>query len=427
MYIGSGTILTYQGKPIIGFPYWANYRKNFIDRWEWKTDVLTAYNGDEQRRCLRSNPRRSFEFEIFCRGEDRSALEQTIWKGGNQIYAVPDWNRGLPYILENFSDFSLLDSTGDFILDSARRYISISAAASPGYIPVTLQRIRISPIFFPTDYVLCFLSPSQFTVRKIVNRSQYYFDLDEPTYMPIGTMIYPALLGNLPQEVTVSRQTPEFTYANVNMNLFASSYALPEVEYPSYLGYPVVEENFDWSQVRDTRFSYKVSVIDYETADAYIDTENPAPSTVQPLGWFLNSDEVLTRFFGFLGYSKGRAKPFWVSTGAADLTVTAVTSDRLIVKATGYIYFSFTSFCKHLRIEVFGRAPIYCKVTEAAAFSSTEYALTLNIDPDYAASDIMSVSFLMLSRNEADRIEVAYRHPRFATCTTQARTLNHDL
>lgn len=95
MYVDIGAKLYHHDEKIEVFPFLPNYRRDFIERWEWKTDVLTSFDDHEQRRALRHIPRRYVEYEVFAQGVDRAAFEAFMWRQPLSLFAIPDWNNGI--------------------------------------------------------------------------------------------------------------------------------------------------------------------------------------------------------------------------------------------------------------------------------------------------------------------------------------------
>lgn len=62
------------------------------ERLQWRTDVLTSYNGAEQRIALRQTPIRSLKFNFLIDGDiQRRDLEVKLWANGAKLWDVPVW------------------------------------------------------------------------------------------------------------------------------------------------------------------------------------------------------------------------------------------------------------------------------------------------------------------------------------------------
>ena len=79
------------GKRVVPFTWLPDWHNSVNDSYEWVTDVLTSYDGSEQRRGVRKYPRRTIEFSPFAAADDRRNFESTLFGWGSKTFAVPVW------------------------------------------------------------------------------------------------------------------------------------------------------------------------------------------------------------------------------------------------------------------------------------------------------------------------------------------------
>ena len=73
------------------FDFAPNTRAYMREVFTWQTDILEAQDGTEQRRAMRSLPRRNFEYAITLNGQEANDFESLTY-GSNQFkYATPVW------------------------------------------------------------------------------------------------------------------------------------------------------------------------------------------------------------------------------------------------------------------------------------------------------------------------------------------------
>lgn len=73
-------------------PNWAD---TFDETWAFKTEILTSFDGSEQRMALRHRPRRTFAFSpLSADGRDRD-VKRLLSTWQNRTYAMADWPRGV--------------------------------------------------------------------------------------------------------------------------------------------------------------------------------------------------------------------------------------------------------------------------------------------------------------------------------------------
>ena len=118
----SDPIYTYtmHGQQARVFPFAPNWASPVNEIYEWKTEVLRAYDGTEQRRQLRTDPRRSFEYSLLQSGDLAAMLENYLWAWHDDYYALPVWTDiGRLSANANVTDrtISVVTDTLDFHVD----------------------------------------------------------------------------------------------------------------------------------------------------------------------------------------------------------------------------------------------------------------------------------------------------------------------
>jgi len=83
--------LSVTGRRIVMWSFHPDWSNGITERLEWLTDVLTAYDGTEQRVRLRDHARRSIEYDIMANGHDARMLEALTFGWGAQLYCLPVW------------------------------------------------------------------------------------------------------------------------------------------------------------------------------------------------------------------------------------------------------------------------------------------------------------------------------------------------
>src|SRR6185312_11963812 len=72
-------------------PDWANGVKESL---QWKTDVMIAWSGAEQRRALRIAPRRVFDFDAQMGQQERRIIESALFAWSAMVWALPIFSDG---------------------------------------------------------------------------------------------------------------------------------------------------------------------------------------------------------------------------------------------------------------------------------------------------------------------------------------------
>jgi hypothetical protein len=61
------------------------------ERWSWKTDIIEAASGDEQRISVRDVPRQSWKYKFLRTDEELSFLLNQLWGWHENVWALPLW------------------------------------------------------------------------------------------------------------------------------------------------------------------------------------------------------------------------------------------------------------------------------------------------------------------------------------------------
>jgi len=393
MYDSLGSPLTYQGSTLNVFPFWPNYKKDVIEQWEWATVILPAFDGGEQRAARRQYPRRFVEYEAFAQGTDAIALANHLWSRADRFFVVPDWNRGTTITL-------------------AMEQTSSGSTVRLG-----------THAFVAGDYVIGFSSPTSFELRQVQAVTSDSIVLDSPVSWVFGTEVYLANLGFFEFQQTLSFITPTLVSGQVSISLLADpnrSYNLPALN--SYGGYYVWEDVLDQSSRSDV-YNHKSQLVDFGTANPFIDVESTLPNKVDTVTFFLSGPGAIRQFINLINFCKGKLKPFWLPSGMHDLEAVSLSGATLTVKDVGYTQFvKDKQTKKYIQITyTTGDARVY-QIFSSSVSGGTEI-LTLDSAPAFLATDIVEIAFVYLVRFDTDKIQLAYRTPTFATVQAPVKIL----
>lgn len=79
---------------VADFAFPIDWRNGVVERWKFVSDVLTAWNGAEQRVALRAAPVVELEAEAFCVGDTAVALGGWLDAHQAEAFNVPYWPDG---------------------------------------------------------------------------------------------------------------------------------------------------------------------------------------------------------------------------------------------------------------------------------------------------------------------------------------------
>ncbi len=75
------------------FPYPANWTTSITESREYKTDIMRSRDGTEQRRAMRSKPRKSISFDVLLDGADAANFDYLMTALQPHIWMLPLWHR----------------------------------------------------------------------------------------------------------------------------------------------------------------------------------------------------------------------------------------------------------------------------------------------------------------------------------------------
>lgn len=375
------------------------------ERLVWRTNVLTAYQGDEQRIRLARYPRRSFEYAVMLRGRDRREAENRLQTRQGGRYGIPVW------------------------MDSLSLSSPISAGANSISIDTTTR-----------DYanggrVLLWQSPQVFDVANINGVTSTSISLAAPlaSGWQAGTRVAPIRLAYLPPEFRLSRYTGDASTAIVQADCIDDSDLSFASETPLYRSLPVSTRRPNWSQDISASYQTLLDEIDFGINPPIRDVRSTGAVTVQAQSWTLRDRAEIHAYRQWLYARAGRLSAFWLPSWQQDLRVVAnIGASAVTVDIERCEYSTAVAqdrARRDLRIERADGTVQYRRVTASAAISSTVERLTIdsNLGTALAAADVAAVSFMQLSRLAGDGAEIRWRRSDWAEASLNLRGLRNDL
>jgi hypothetical protein len=199
----------------------------------------------------------------------------------------------------------------------------------------------------------------------------------------------------------------------------------------SYLGYDVLELNYNRVGAFEERLRRKFVLLSSKTGRRIADEQAPAPAPSRPFTWTAIGRDEISAMRAFLDARQGRAIPFWLPSFQWDLALAEDVSQNQSSATIWWVRYKqqmwgTTAARRHLAIWSLGDGTMdYCKITSATdpANYLTE---TLTLDPvaqgEYTSAKTV-LSFLKFCRLDEDRIEVSYPSPQVAEATIRVREL----
>lgn len=387
--------------PWVWRPDWA---RGMSERLEWSTDVLTAYDGTEQRVKLQEYPRRTFEFAFMAEGSQRRRLEAALYGWGARSWALPVWPDGeaLTVALAP-DDMEVMCST------ATRDYhvggLVIVLADDGSHETAEVESVQADRVVL---------------ARPIISA------------WPVGTMVYPARIARLPDTQSISRFTGSVSYGPVRFECEDVSEWTPATG-TTYRGVPVMTDKPNWVDDIGLDFVRKLSALDFGSGKRAYADESGMPEIVQTHRWLLDGRTELANFRAWLYARAGKFAAVWVPTWADDLIVTApvgASAVNIDVEHTHYVrHMAQAMHRRDIRIQLASGAVHYRRITASVDVNATTERLTIDsaIGTALQPGDIVQVSFMAICRLDSDGVEISYFTGDIADATHAVRAVRYDV
>jgi hypothetical protein len=401
---GESVVLAVSGARIVAWSWPPDWTQGMLERLQWRTDVITAYRGQEQRRSVRLDPRQGLEFTVTAEGQDRRFMESILWNWGARTFAVPLWMDGQELAA------TLTSGASSIPVNPANRSYSVGDLVMLiGEDPRTYEVIEVSTLTGSIGLV----RPTQQT-------------------WPPGTRVYPCRAARIINEQAIPRFTGQVASIRLQFEMSDTMPGSPAAS-PTYRSYPVFEQKPDWSMEPNITLARKLAVMDSDTGLVMVEDEAQIPLTSQRMKFTLVNRSELAAWRSRLYALRGKQGGIWVPTWADDLTVAALIGDtatNIDIQWTGYPrYYQMDPNRRDIRIELVSGQVLYRRITGATELSQTverlsiDASLGLTVQP----SQVALVSFMALSRNESDTAELSYFTGDVAEVTFTAKGYRSDV
>lgn len=380
----------------------ANWSSPIIERLEWRTDVMLAYDGSEQRIALRQTPRRYFEFGFLVTTLlERQKLEAAIAANGSQSWDLPVWTDSTPCTstISHGAVSVAVDTVGrDFVAGGK----ALLLAANGNSLIINIST----------------LTTTQLNLSSAVVGS-----------WPIETAVIPLRTAYLEQNQQISRFTGSAIYGVVRFLCDDISNWSTATE-TIYRDYPVLTIASNWSQDITTDYQRKMQIVDFGVGGIYRDDESSLPVFIQSHHFVLDSRQKITDFRKFLYSRRGRLNALWIPTFMPDLTFVALSSVYLDVVNIDYTTLYNQSINRRdIRIELTNGNIYYRRIVASTVISGTVERLTLDsvLGVSVTAADVEKISFMMFGRLDTDAIELAWSYGDYVDVKLNFRSVNNDV
>lgn len=379
------------GSRIALFSVQPDWSEGMAESISYLTDVLKAYNDNEQRRGLRQLPRRALRFRALAlNARDAAGMESIIWGWQNQPFGVPWWPDGVPLTTDT--------PAGSFFIpcDTTDRQFAAGGLCCIFQDEFTFEALSVSAV---SSSGVTVESPTQFAWAS------------NP-----AILVMPVFLARVGNSVSVSRFSSEIDQIDLDFIGEAMQAApAPSITLTQYKGFDVLEIAPNWRDIPLKR-TYKrtMTTIDPKIGPITVIDKGGSAVVGQPFPWWLDGHSLVTTFRAFLLRRFGQLNPFWIPTWDQDLVLSAnigVTDTGIVIESEFYSRFFFPNPARRFIafIPTDGSGNIYREITASQDNGNGTESLTLDSPTGkaFTVGNVM-ISFLTLARCASDDNEIEW-------------------
>lgn len=381
-----------------------NWDNGLTERLEWLSDVMTSETGAEQRRALRTRPRRSFEAGFLRKGPNREWLDSFLVGVGQNLLLVPLWHEAVVMI-----DGIEADAIG----------VTFAQGAAD------------EREFYEDDLVFVNNGdPNVFDVLMVGDVADDRFTWATPPdrSWPKGTRIYPMREARITDAAALSNRTEDVAQVQIRFSL-----RKPYIMTPAWIADMNGDPFFPFRPNRMTdigaNYARLTNTLDNAVGTPAVTDISEHTAVTLSMSFTFFGRHRIHQYRQFLTAAAGRTKGFYVSTYTHDIepyNSMIEASDVLLAKPMGggLFYRVHPSARTHLGITLVGQdsPSIFRKIIAVEKQYTDTAGLEVNYETDVwydrfkleavlpalTRSQIARISFVSEARFDQDSFEIEH-------------------
>lgn len=386
-----------KGNRVIVWPFSPNWTNPLNENLEWRTGILTAFDGTEQRYQIRSKPRRKISYDVLIQSDNASQLRNLMLGWQNRQYALPNWMDK-----SRLTAIASIDSYG-VPVDTTNRGFAVGKL---GIIIKDTLNYEVFEIESITDSKITTVKPLQNTWGKRIP-------------------VYPINLAMLSSQSPVSLQTGRVATATLDWSLppVNDEPNIPNVAATDTVnGVEIVYRKPNWITPVQYETDFGYDILDANTGAIDQIQTVKWPQVIHRAQWLLKNKSDISDFKAFLGRLKGRFAPVLMPTWLFDFTLesaTSKTSTSIKVKTTGFSQMGDPGgLQKAVLIRMKDKSMIVKNITGASESPDKTYeviSFDSSIGTDLTLTNVAMISLVYLFRMTSDGVTLNYQTDSVAT------------
>lgn len=375
------------GQRIVAWAFAPDWSRGVLERLAWKTDILTSPTHVEQRRGLRSAPRRSFEATMIVDGRERVLLDLAVFGWGGRTWALPIW----PDVQWLSNEHAL--GVRVIACDPIHRDFRVGG----------LVQLRGKTAFDVEVAEVQAIGAASITLRHPTTKA-----------WPRGSRLYPVRTARLAEPPKVTRLTDQAASVRARFDVVEACEWPAITDAPTYRGLPVLAQRPDESESLSNSWQRALLALDNEFGRPFVMDPSDWAAVSQAHQWRMHGRPERANVRSWLYTLRGRQCALWRPTHADDLTVVANvagTATALDVANVGLARFAgLRPGRRDVRIELRDGQTFHRRITAAVALDDDIERLTVDavLGVDLRPRDVLRISFLVLCRGDSDEAEIEH-------------------
>lgn len=346
-----------------------------VETLEFLTDVLTSFNGNEQRLQMRTMPRQSFEYTVPLQIWQAAKAFNTEYRAIRKRWAVPVWTQA-QYVGE------------------------VTAHAATIACNTSLYDLRASSLAF------LYAGPDNWQIVEISTKTGSLINVSNNLAYMNGAWLMPARLGWVADKI----DKPTSGHAGKSSIKFEIDDNL-EITPAAPAQYSGNDIYYDASLLSGDNLARalqsRVDIVDYELGKVVRRSPWTNARYGSPFRSILNGPAEIKTYRDFLYRRAGKFRAFWFPTFESNLRVvdTGSITNFLTIENDNFLDYDIRT-----NIAIQSTAGVWYPrvISSPVQIAGNRIQLTLSSPLNINAANIARVSYLGLNRFDTDRIELRY-------------------
>jgi hypothetical protein len=376
-----------EGQPYRLLPVTHNWSSPFRVTYEYKTDVMVSGNGREQRRAVRMNPRRTFEYTVNYSGDQKYILDRFLDRSPRMLAIVPEENLTI-------RSASRLNKQG----------------ASVNYLGGLRDWMQLGQMVIINDNGRC-----ETRTIDAFNANTLFFTEKNDTVFPAGVRISVARFARLNQDPTSVRMSGLAGTMSLSALIDPGSdgYA-PSSDGAYFLGFrEYLNTRTDWGQSPQVTHAWAHEDIDYGYGRIGTYTPIKFPQRVAKTNYWAKGWKNNQNIIDFFGRMKGRNREFFYPSYERSIPYYAAAgiTKAILVKGLDFAYtYKDSPVFRRIVIRKKDGTDIHMQVDYIEALPDTDTSVVWLTDflpdTDLSPADTYGIWWVTVARFATDRLDV---------------------